>query len=189
MAGLPIPPDKQKQVLTALLIVVGGLFWLQFFAAAQMKRWSRLRAETARLQRQVTEMKRHAVRLQEMERQRDRLIEAGRRFGGTAGAPQERLPAFLEEIARIARAAGVEILTLRPAGKLETDPGGAAGPLEVPLELSAEAGYHQMGRFLDALERSELLIRIGRFSFQEKGRDIWNHRLVLQMEAHLPPAS
>lgn len=75
---------------------------------------------------------------------------------------EEEVPALLGRLSTIAGKLGVEIIAVKPV-KIELR-GGADETVglfhEVPIEISAKAGYHQIGQFINKLETLDKFIKI-----------------------------
>ena len=87
----------------------------------------------------------------------------------------------------MARCGAVRIL--RPTQDLAQTQRGPSGYLEIPIEVTASAGYHQIGAFLDALESSEIPLRVQQMQMKADSKDLWSHRAVILLQAYLAPAS
>lgn len=72
--------------------------------------------------------------------------------------PPEPEPSWLvREVVTLGRNAGLELTTINPE-----EPQDIAGSTRLSVNLQFEATYHQLGMFLDAIERSHAFIRVER---------------------------
>ena len=178
--------DPRRRLLAGIAAAVAAVLWLQFFLIPQAAKTGRLSSELRILRTQVQKTRRELKQLPEMEKNRA-LLAAQYSVPAAAAPPEEQLPDLLEQIAQAARSAHVRIIVLRPKQDLAQARAGASGYLEIPLELAATAGYHQVGRFLDELERSGTLVRLRELEIRPSGQDLWNHQVKMQLLAFLVP--
>lgn len=177
--------QKQLRVLAAVPAVVGLFFWLQFLILPQTRSAGRLGSELTALRGKVERMQRDLAHLPEMEKKQAEL--AARTPAPVVSAPpEEQLPDLLDKIAQFARTARVRVVTLRPKQELAQVRVGPSGYLEIPLELVATAGYHQVGRFLDQLEQSDSLVRLREMEIRP-GKELWNQEVKMMLLAFLAP--
>ena len=106
---------------------------------------------------------------------------------------QERLPTLMDEIAAMAKSAGVEVETVRQAevktpkkkGSSKEDAIKPAEHLTMPIEILGRAGYHDVGRFLDALENAQQLYRVESMTLESDRRDVLRHRVTIRISAYV----
>lgn len=97
-----------------------------------------------------------AALLSQVERYRTRL-------------PEEPDPAALvRDVVELAQQSGVQLTSIT-RGTPET-PQGFSDVTRLTVDLAGSASYHQLGAFLDALERSERFLRVERFAIS-RARD------------------
>ena len=178
----------KKKILFGVLAVVGLAVGFNFLLAPQWGRWIRQGTELRSLRKQVAETRRLLAQLPGVEQNRQRL--SGQvAIRPTAVPPQERFPELLDRITQLARASHLRLTSLKPTTEISALAPGPSGYLEVPIELTASAGYHPIGAFLDALENSEHLLRVRELEIAADGQDLWNHRTRILLQAYLPPAT
>ena len=131
-------------------------------------------------------MRRDLLHLPEMEKKQADLAA---RYSApvVSTPPEEQLPDLLDKIAQFARTAHLRVVTLRPKEDLGHVQVGPSGYLEIPLELMATAGYHQVGRFLDQLEQSDSLVRLRELEIHP-GADLSNQDVKMLLLAFLAPS-
>ena len=188
MAKTFLVPDQQKKVLYGVLAVVGLVVWLNFLLVPQWKQWGRQGTELKSLQEQVTQARRLLAQLPGVE-QNQALLSSQVAIRPTLISPQEQLPELMDRIAQVARASRLRLSSLKPGAEISGLTAGPSGYVEVPIEIETLAGYHQVGAFLDALESSEHLLRVQSLEIATGGRDMWNHRTRITLQAYLAPVS
>ena len=178
--------DLQKQILYGLLVVVGCVVWVNLFLLPQWKKASRLGGEFKQLREEVNRLHRDLKKYPTLEQERVRLA-AQFETAAVSSSPEEQLPDLLGKIAQAAHAAHVRLLALKPKAEIRQLQPGLSGYLEVPLEISALSGYHQIGHFLDGLERSENPLRVQGLEIKSTQQDMWNHTTTITLRAYLVP--
>lgn len=73
---------------------------------------------------------------------------------------EKEIPALLESLASMARDANVRIVAITPVAGKETE--GEKGRIyqEMPIQISAKSGYHELGRFMASLESSPRFMKV-----------------------------
>ncbi len=85
--------------------------------------------------------------------------DARRRF-----APEPDASWLIHQVAAVGREAGIELSTIEP------EPLKPVGPLtRLGVRLNFSTGYHQLGTFLDYLERADHLLRVEQLSVRPTG--------------------
>ena len=181
----PASQQKQLRILAAVLAVVGLFFWLKFLILPQIRSAGRLGSEWTALHGKMEQLQRDLRQMPEMEKKRVELA-ARTSTPAVSVSPEEQLPDLLDKIAQFARATHVRVETLRPKQDLSQVQVGPSGYLEIPLELVATAGYHQVGRFLDQLEQSDSLVRLRELEIQP-GTELWSQEVRMLLLAFLAP--
>ena len=180
--------QRQRRLLAGLLAVVGAVLWTQFLVFPQFRTAGRLGHELKTLRVQMTRARRDLGQMALLEKKRT-LLANPHSIPGRILPPEEQLPDLLEKITQAARASHVRVTALRPKQDLAHMQIGSSGCLEIPLELVATAGYHQVGRFLDALERSESPVRLRELEIDPSNNDFSNHQVKMVLLALLVPVS
>ena len=184
--SIELTPEKKRIALMAgALVLIGFFVWLQMLVLPQTNMVARSGSELTALRGKVERMRRDLSHLPEMER---KFAEMSAQYSSPADAapPEEQLPNLLDKITQFARVARVRVVTLKPKEDLAKVQIGSSGYLEIPLELEATAGYHQVGRFLDQLEQSDSLVRLRELKI-EPGADAAKQDVKMMLLAFLAP--
>ena len=162
--------------------------WAIFFFIPLKQTWIKRRPQIQRLQRDLTQTRQRMAHLKASEEELSRLA-AQYELPSVTLAPEEQLPELLERIAQLAHASHVHLLAVKPKADFDRLNPGASGYLELPVTVEASAGYHQVGAFLDALERSESLVRVQELKIQANESDLWNHDVAIVLQTYLVPGA
>lgn len=187
MGGMPAIPEKQKKLLYGLGAAVVLVLWVGLLIAPQWGRSAKLGQEARSLSGKIQQARRLLLQAPNVEQNMERL-QGQVAIGEARKSPQERLPELMDQIAQVARSSRVRVISLKPRVEISGLALGPSGYLEVPIEVTASAGYHPIGVFLDALESSEIPLRVLQMQMGADPRDMWNHRVVILLQAYLAPA-
>lgn len=183
---LALTPAQQRQVLIGLLAVIALTAWWLLVLGPQRQRLVEREASLRELRPQVIDLRRRLTQLPSVEQEIQRLTaEVG--LPTSARRPEEQLPDLLQAVTQLAQAARVQVLALKPRLELSALPLGPSGYLELPVAMQVAAGYHELGAFLDALERSPRLVRVGEFEIHPDPEDLWHHQAVVMLQVYLIP--
>lgn len=168
-------PRSQKLIIgLALLIVVvaGGYFLLLQPKTVQVES---LRVEWAKVQTELTQNRAVAASLSRFRAEasllRARLEAAQERL------PNEKeMPGLYRQLHNLAQQTGLTLVLFQPREMRQEDV-----YAEVPINISAETGYHQLGTFFDRISRLPRLVSMKEMKLQgvEKGPGTIRADLVL----------
>lgn len=136
-------------LLYAMLVVVPG-----------MGKFFKKKSEVEVLERQIDSVTDRVNRIDSMTEKLNSLKTELEGYSG--GLPdQKEIPELLEGLASIAKVSGVKILSITPSDLKDSSDSGAKGYYkEMPITITAESGYHQLGRFISNLEEGSRFIAI-----------------------------
>ncbi len=164
---------------------VGLVLWIGLVVLPQQRALADRSATVRTRQGQLAEVRRGIAQRPAMEAEVARLAQAYR-VPGQVPPVEEQLPGLLKVITETAKTTQVALLVLRPKADLGVIAQKAGGYVEVPLEISASGGYHELGAFLDGLEQSPaLLFRVERLGIQPDPKDLWHHRATFMVRLYL----
>lgn len=187
MRGLgALTPQDQKKVLVGLLSVIGFALWLNLFLIPRQSIVGQVRWELRSLREKIQATREGIGRLAETEARLQQLA-AQHELSGLYVPAEEQLPQLLEKIAQLARSSRVRLVSVKPKADLGKLVPGPSGFLEVPVWVNTVGGYHAIGSFLDAVERSESLVRVQEFEIRSNSQDPWQHQVSFLLQVYLLP--
>jgi len=162
MAKFVLDFQKNKKQ-TAILITLGAVFaliaYLNFILIPQavsvigtFKNMSKLGIDLKSAARDIT-------KIGGLEKEMTSYGEKMERYVKMLPAENE-IPAFLENLSAMARDANVRIAAITPVAGKEQE--GEKGRIyqEMPIQISAKSGFHELGHFLASLESSDRFIKV-----------------------------
>ncbi len=185
MASFSFPESRQRQILIGLGVAVVLVAWTNLFFLPQRKVLRELGPQVKSLRREMTKVRQALARQSDLEGELSRLSGEAQRVG--VFSPEEQLPELLGQITQLAKETGVKLHSVKPKKRLSELAAGPSGFLELPIQLEASAGYHQIGAFLDRLEQSEILFRTEEMTIEPDRKNLFSHQVNLLLLAYLSP--
>ena len=158
-------PQSQKLILGIFLLLIvlfGGYF---FVLQPKLTQVDSLRGELAKLEAELSQNRALAANLSrfraEAAQLRARLQAAQERL------PNEKeMPGLYRQLTNLAHQTGLTVVLFQPKEIKQEDV-----YAEVPITLSAETGYHQLGTFFERMSRLSRLVSMKEMKLQgtEKG--------------------
>jgi len=114
----------------------------------------------------------------EMKEKNRRALEKLTSYGNRLSREKE-IPALLESLSKLARDSRVKILGITPLQKARASSGRLYQ--EVPISITAQSGYHELGNFINKLENNERFMQVSNLSIRgNPGNAKWhNMRFVV----------
>ena len=188
MPALILTPTQKKTIGIGLAAVVGFSAWNAGFWSPQRRTLAKTRSQIQKLRLDIAGVRKRLDRLPQMEEQVGRWSNK-QELTASAMSPEEQVPDLLDKIVQAARTAHVRLQTAKPAVDFREAAPGLSGFLELPVVVEASAGYHEIGLFFDALERSESLIRVQGLEIRSDPTDLWHHQTTVLLLMYLSPGS
>ena len=132
--------------------------------------------------------------LREQYREVSQTVESLRRLLSS----EEELPAVIERVSGLATETGVRIQAIFPQRPVETAGAGtpsqqgaaASASLvykEIPIQVDALTGYHQLGAFLSQVESGEKPTRVSNLRIAGNQKDLRRHSVKLVLRSYFTP--
>ncbi len=164
------------------LLLLGILDYF-FLLSPQIKTLTKVRAEKAVLRENVQRAQQDLIQLNRYRQQLKTLRRDIDRLNARVHAKTD-VPLILEYISGVANQYQVKIRQMMPDVQnmdVVLEEGGKRY-LALPIVIEARAGYHAFGRFLNAVEEGDLVLRVRRFSILERtGKKTHNIKLTLRV--------
>ena len=174
--------DKNRYYIIGGVLLVIFLFVIIF----QVKLLMSLNPKISILSKDLAEAKDNIARLGQFQQEAERLQKKIQKIDeGTLR--KEQIPSVLENIAVIAKASNIKINQLVPLREsqdlvLTTE---TAKYFSFPILIHARAGYHDIGRFYNRLENSEVLMNIVDFDIASNNENTTQHSLNMVVQVFL----
>lgn len=178
---------------TVVVLIGGGLLGLWVYVAylllplwAQAKRLGLEVAQAQERLRVLETMTRNEALVRKQHEELSQTVASLRKL-----LPSENeLPVLIGLMSDLAVKAGLKLQTVfpaRPVAGFEEQamaPGGRVVYREIPIEIDALGGYHQLGAFLSLVEGSEKLMRLNSLRIARNAPDPRRHNLKLVIHGY-----
>lgn len=177
--------DK-KEVIVALVFALGCLLYVfgalppQFGMVSNMSgEIKKLKADLNEARADIGERPSYKIALEES-RGKYRYYQA------LALAHEQEIPALLEMLSGMARESGVKIAGIKPLRGRESFVE-VAGSIykEIPVQIIAKSGYHELGEFLERMEKAKKFVNIKDIRIESNASSIKKHDVELLISAYL----
>lgn len=176
--------EKTLAVFFGLIFLFGLDYWI--WAAPAMRSVSRNYSEKSGLESEAAQLRDYKANGQKIARQYESIAsEFAEKKQALVGSDQ--VPVLLEKLSEQARSTGIKILSLKPVGDASSPRGKYYS--SVPIQLSAQAGTHELGRFLDEIESGKILMKVTNVEIAADPADERQHKIELGLEAYRDSAS
>ncbi len=179
--------SQQMLVFVGCLVLVNLWLYIRFMITPLAREAVNLshQVQTARDHLRALEMgTANAAALQEQYRQLNQSIAAQRQLL----PPEEELPATIEFLSRLASQTQVRILSIFPQRTPDAGKGvPESAPLvykDIPIQVDAMAGYHQLGTFISLIESGEKPIRISSLRISSNPKEPKRHTIKLLLRSY-----
>ena len=112
---------------------------------------------------------------------------------------EEELPVIIERLSDLASQSGVKIQLVMPQRPLQGGAGGAvpqpsapSSPAlykEIPIEIDALAGFHQLGTFLSRIELGEQAMQLRSLRISQNAKTSRRHLVKMTLVAYVIPSA
>lgn len=102
---------------------------------------------------------------------------------------EKEIPMLLENLSKIARSSRVKILSITPSsktrnGRTEKEKKGEGVYQEVPIAITAQSGYHELGTFINRLENNERYMQVSNMKIKSGKPNPKRHDVELVVYAY-----
>ncbi len=176
----------KEERLRKLIILVAGLavaaVYGSIFIVPKVVELPKVSREINDLNRKIDLVGDRVRRLDSMKQKLNDL--KGEMEGYAKGLPKEKeIPEFLEELSSIAKVSGIKILSITPSALSGAQGGGHYK--EMPINISAKCGYHQLGQFISEIELSKRFITVGDLQIRQDENTPSKHLVNIVLIAYV----
>jgi len=191
--SLSLPAIPRRYLVCIVVAAVIALLWWCFLIVPPWRAWAAAHPEARELRQKIRQVRKGMEGKEVLQGKLDALCAELKAV--PRALAQEQVPALLDEIAEMAKAHAVTVEAVRPAAAKQSPraPSKASARqkeketefLLVPIEILCNAGYHDVGRFLDALEGASSLYRVRTLVIEADHRSAERHSVRLVVQAYL----
>lgn len=176
--------EKQKKLIIAMAMIFVFVFDFGFLLRPQVIILGRLGSKISALSKDLKSAKNDIASRKDLENSLALLKTKVKDFGSTVSL-EEELPSVMEWISRTANKTFVKITQIKPLKEekkaiLKAEGGGIY--YQISILIDAQCGYHSLGKFLNELESSAVIMKVIGLEVTSNPSDSMRHlaRLTLQ---------
>ena len=151
------PKKRDTSILAAVVFI--AVLYVAFLIVPNFTKLALVSNEVRDLNDRISMVNGRMKRLDQITKQVDLLnVEV---YGYIEGLPERReIPKFLEELAQVAKASSVKILSITPMETKQAEEGDNPYYAVMSVKITAKSGYHQLGGFVSSLENGKRFIEV-----------------------------
>lgn len=168
---------KQALMLAAGVAVVAAFIYVKFLLLPQIDSATKSFRQAKTMQSDVKVAEKDIAKIgrlkKEIEAYRSKIESYERML-----PIEQEVPKLLETLSTMARSSNVKIAGITPlASKQEASPEKIYQ--EIPIQVSAKSGYHELGKFLSDLESSGRFMKVADIDIKENKSNVKRHDVEL----------
>lgn len=170
---------KEKLILIALVCLAILAVYFQLLLRPLAMNLVNIMPKTSALRQDLLNAKSKIAKMDTTEKESRKLRLEMEKYSKIF-PEKEEVPKLLEELSHMAIASNMKIIGIKPLSKGEATPAGKGFSYrEIPIEIEARSGYHELGQFLQRLECGERFIMVKDLSVQSDNRSPKRHNVQL----------
>ena len=166
-------------------ILIGLILWVRFFMLPQQAACAELHSRLEMARREAATTRQKIAHLPALQAEIGRLM--AQEPAMVEASPEEQLPELFKLIGQEAKAVQVHLRGVKAQKEISQVTPSSNGFLELPVQVEASGGYHQIGQFIEKLEGSNNFIRVQELRIKSDPNDVWHHQATLLLDAYLFP--
>ncbi len=168
---------KNERIVLFVIIAIGILVGFYYLVEPQISQISLLRKNIAQKKAEIQKAKDMIAKKPQLEREfqaTQRLInEYQERMPG-----KDKIPDFLSSLTDLANEHKINVMYINPC-KINLSKGQVY--IAYPIKLGIEGGYHQIARFVNALENLERFVKISRINLVSNDKNSLKHETEIYL--------
>lgn len=177
------PQDRRRVLLLSVLAVLLVWGYYGYILTPLWRRVSEVSTQTRLAKQQLRDIEQALIQEPQLHQQR-RQLEDRMAHLRTAILTEDELPTMMEHLTTLAGQSGVKIQLISPqrAGAPR------ASYQEIPIQIEALAGFHQLGTFLSRVELGTQPIEVRSLRVSENPKLLRRHLVKLTVIAYAMPS-
>ncbi|MFH1202620.1 MAG: type 4a pilus biogenesis protein PilO [Candidatus Omnitrophota bacterium] len=144
-----------------------------------------LNSQRMKLNRDITAAKTEIAQINRLKEQYKNLEESINQ-GQKWFISEEEIPSLLENVSSIANNTDVKIMQIKPLQKRQIDVAGKSQDFSpLSIYIIAQAGYHQLGRFLNQLHDNKVFMKTSELDILPDAKNYLRHNIKLVLTVFL----
>jgi len=169
--------QKQMAILIAAAVILALLAYFNFLLKPQVVKISGIRSELSKASSDLRTARADIAKIKSMKKAIEEYNTKIGQYEKTLPT-EEGIPDLLESLSNMAKNANMRIAGIVPVDSKNLKPQGRVYQ-EIPIMVTAKAGYHELGRFLSSLESSDRFIKVADIQIKAGKADPKKHDVEL----------
>ena len=189
--------DRKMLVVVGLLAVLVLWVYYAYILTPLVQRVWQVGGEARTLRGQLRAIEQAIVQEPQLRQQHRQLADEVEKLRTTLPS-EEELPAVIERLSDLASQTGVKLQLITPQRSLQGR-GTGVGPTpsspttspviytEIPIDMEALAGFHQLGTFLSRIELGEQPMQLRSLHISQDAKMLRRHVVEMTLVAYVAP--
>ena len=176
---------KKKRLLIVIAIVTTSSLYLNFFIRPNFVKLMELNSREATIKSGMLTMQNEIKFIDEYSKKLDVLKSENRDLKKRLSDSKD-IPTLITEFSKIARELDVKLTSIKPlpAPVVAQGEGNTRRPyVNIPIEIEAISGFHQMGAFINKLENLDVFLKITSLDIKESEDTPFTHTIRFKLAA------
>ena len=176
------PQDRGRLVFLSLLAVLFVWGYYEYILDPLWRRGSEVRTQVRAATQQLRDIEQALIQEPQLHQQRRQLEDRTARLRTTI-LTEDELPTMIEQLTDLAGQTGVKIQVISSQRAL---PVPLSSYQEIPIQIEAFAGFHQLGAFLSRVELGTQPMQVRTLRISENPKLLRRHLVKLTLVAYAP---
>ncbi len=179
--------DIQKLLLIGVLAIIFLTAYVRFIVGPLLQKSGQLAQQAREAKEQLQSLQTAASNEPTLQTQHQQLEQSVRGLRKFLPSEQE-VPAVIEHLSDLAGQTGLKIQAIFPQRSAESDIPSEKRRLlyykEIPIQIDALAGFHQLGAFLSLVETADKPMTVSSLRISENPKELRRHSIKLLLRAY-----
>jgi hypothetical protein len=179
---------KQHKILIAIFFILIVYVDVSYILKAQVSGLNSLKPKIAKLKTELANLNRGLESMRQAQGQPAAALARKKSLKSSHVLSQSKVTELLQEISSVANKFNIQVVQLRPSRPVQQEKaltGGKdkLGPLLINLDLVAD--YHNLGRFIQALEDSDVFMGVSELEISTQLPDYMKQKVTLILKTYV----
>ena len=168
---------KNERITLFVIVALGILVGFYYLLTPQIERISFLRKNITQKKAEIQRAKNMIAKKPQLEREFQAMQELIEEYQDRMPG-EDKIPAFLSSLTDLANEHKINVMYINPC-KVNLSKGQVYAAY--PIKLGIEGGYHQIARFVNALENLERFVKISKINLVSNDKNNLKHETEIYL--------
>ena len=182
-----IPEEQRKFLIAVLSTVILLVVDIFLILRPLINKTSDLRTQASALTKDIAILNQQISMMDARKKKLEELKTQYANYEKRFPKAEEEIPSLLESLSTIAVKSDIAIIGIRPVKPVQTEQVEKIAALfnEIPIEILAKGGYHQLGSFINRLEALDRFMEIKDMEINRDAATPRSHSLRLMVSTYI----